>query len=96
MNIKLAVVGILLAMSASTAMATHPVDAAYDNGAINSGEVAGRAVVQGTFHPGHVAIFATGHNGEEKYNTPATDFHLDGTPYASGPGGYGAQQSGRD
>lgn len=96
MKIKITVAGILLAMSASSAMAGHLADKTYANGAINSGDVAYRAVEQGTLHPGHVAVFATGKNGEEKYNTPAADFHLDGTPYASGPGGYGAQQSGRN
>ncbi len=96
MRQKLTATAVLLALSASSAVAGHLADKPYIKGAQMSGDVAYRAEEQGTLHPGHVAVFATGKNGEEKYNTPAADFHLDGTPYESGPGGYGAQQSGQD
>jgi hypothetical protein len=48
------------------------------------------ATTQGTLHPGHVAVFATGKGDPEagRYNRPAADFHLDGTPYSTGAGGY--------
>ncbi|WP_374431915.1 hypothetical protein [Tabrizicola sp.] len=85
-----------LALTAAGVSAGHLEGKAYANGAQNSGDVAYRAVEQGTLHPGHVGVFATGKNGEEKYNKPAADYHLDGTPYESGPGGYGAQQSAKE
>lgn len=85
-----------LALTAAGVSAGHLDGKSYANGAQNSGDVAYRAVEQGTLHPGHVGVFATGKNGEEKYNKPAADYHLDGTPYESGPGGYGAQQSGKE
>lgn len=93
---KLTVTAVLLAVSAPSAFADGQSNKTGSNGVEKSGGVAFRAQEQGTLHPGHVAVFATGKNGEEKYNKPAADYHLDGTPYASGPGGYGAQQSGRD
>ena len=75
-----------IAISAGPALADHP----YANGEENSNGVAQRGVEEGTLHPGHVAVFATGKGdpAEGRYNRPAEDFHLDGTPYPTGPGGY--------
>lgn len=96
MHKNLKIVAAVLALSASSAVADDVSGHTGNQGVVSSGNVAFRAQEQGTLHPGHVAVFATGKNGEEKYNTPATDYHLDGTPYAAGPGGYGAQQSRRN
>ncbi len=85
--LKTTFTGAALVLAAATSVsAGHLADKTYAQGAISSGDVAYRAVEQGTLHPGHVAVFATGE--QEKYNKPAFDFHEDGTPYASGPGGY--------
>ena len=93
---KSTITAVILALSATIAAADQHSSNTGSKGVEKSGGVAFRAQEQGTLHPGHVAVFATGKNGEEKYNTPAFDFHQDGTPYTAGPGGYGAQQSGRD
>ena len=66
-------------LAASPALADHP----YAKGEENSDGIAKRGVAEGTLHPGHVAVFASG-----KYNEPAADYHLDGEPYPDGPGGY--------
>ena len=92
----LTITAVLIALSVSVAVADQHSVNAGSMGVEKSGDVARRAQEEGTLHPGHVAVFATGKNGEEKYNTPAFDFHEDGTAYQTGPGGYGAQQSGRD
>ncbi len=96
MQNKLKLAAVIIALSASSAIADGVTASVGSKGVEQSGGVAFRAKEQGTLHPGHVAVFATGKNGEQKYNTPAYDFHEDGTAYATGPGGYGAQQSGRD
>lgn len=69
---------------AGAAQAGHP----YAKGEEASNGIARIGVTQGTLHPGHVSVFATGKGEPEKYNKPAADFHLDGTPYPTGPGGY--------
>lgn len=63
--------------------ADHLADKAYAKGAMESGGVAHQAEENGTQHPGHVAVGASG-----QYNKPAADYHLDGTQYDSGTGGY--------
>ena len=60
--------------------------------------VAAQAKENGTLHPGHVAIYATGGGSvtdDSKLNRPAAEFHItdDGEftatgTYQSGPGGY--------
>lgn len=70
---------VIATLGAAPAIADHP----YANGEEASGGVAKQAVDNGTLHPGHVAVGASG-----KYNEPAADYHLDGTQYESGAGGY--------
>ena len=80
-----------LTLVGTVAMADHP----YANGEENSGGVARFAADQGALHPGHVAVLATGKDTDDdgvrnpgRYNNPTADFHLDGTPYPTGPIGY--------
>ena len=72
-------VALFAALGTAPVFAGHP----YANGEEASGGVAKQAVENGTLHPGHVAVGASG-----KYNEPAADYHLDGTKYESGAGGY--------
>lgn len=78
---------------ASPALADHTTPRASDKGVEASGGTArtsGIAAGDGTLHPGHVAIYATGKgsvSGSSKFNKPAYDYHL-GDGYGSGPGGY--------
>lgn len=68
-------------IAASLAFGTAGFAGGHDQGKDDA--VKPQATENGTLHPGHVAVFASG-----KYNKPAEDFHLDGTPYQTGPGGY--------
>lgn len=76
------------ALAAGPALADHP----YANGEANSNGIAAVGVTQGTLHPGHVAVFASG-----KYNKPAEEFHFpeETMPnYTPGPGGWAETRRG--
>ena len=80
MNWKLVIAAV--ALSAGPALADN-----HAGGSGKGGTVSEEATTNGTLHPGHVAVYASG-----KYNRPAADFHLDGEPYPAGPGGYATTQ----
>ena len=74
---------LIAALGAAPGFADHLADKPYAKGAMESGDVAYQAEENGTLHPGHVAVGASG-----EYNKTAADYHLDGTQYDSGAGGY--------